>query len=59
MYPEWRKLLVQHAVKGIQVHDPRLVAGMKIHGIDRILTYNPADFKRYQGITAVHPKEVK
>jgi predicted nucleic acid-binding protein len=55
VYPEWRKLLVQHAVKGIQVHDARLVAGMKVHGIDRVLTYNPADFKRYAGIIAVHP----
>lgn len=59
VYPEWRKLLVQHEVKGIQVHDARLVAGMKVHGIDRILTYNPADFKRYVGVTVVHPAEVK
>lgn len=55
VYPEWRKLLVQHDVKGTQVHDARLVAGMNIHGIDRVLTYNPADFKRYAGITAVRP----
>ena len=59
MYPEWRKLLVQHEVKGIQVHDARLVAGMKIHGIDRILTYNQGDFKRYAGITAIHPKDAQ
>jgi predicted nucleic acid-binding protein len=58
VYPEWRKLVVQHGVKGIQVHDARLVAGMKVHGIDRILTYNPADFKRYAGITAVHPNSL-
>jgi len=55
VYPEWRKLLVQHDVKGTQVHDARLVAGMNIHGIDRVRTYNPADFKRYAGITAVRP----
>ncbi len=59
VYPEWRKLVVQHEVKGVQVHDARLVAGMKVHGIDRVLTYNPADFKRYSGITVVHPAEVK
>ncbi len=59
VYPEWRKLLVQHEVKGIQVHDARLVAGMKIHGIDRILTYNQGDFKRYAGITAIHPKDAQ
>jgi predicted nucleic acid-binding protein len=59
VYPEWRKLVVRHEVKGIQVHDARLAAGMKVHGIDRILTYNPADFKRYSGISVVHPAEVK
>jgi predicted nucleic acid-binding protein len=58
VYPEWRKLLVQHGVKGVQVHDARLVAAMRIHGIDRILTYNPGDFKRYRDITVVHPKEL-
>jgi predicted nucleic acid-binding protein len=57
VYPEWRMLVVKYAVKGIQVHDARLVAGMKIHGIDRILTYNPSDFKRYAGITAIHPRD--
>ena len=57
VYPEWRKLVVQYAVKGIQVHDARLVAGMKVHGIDRVLTYNPADFKRYAGITPIHPSD--
>lgn len=57
VYPEWRKLVVRHAVKGTQVHDARFVAGMKIHGIDRILTYNTTDFKRYAGITAIHPKD--
>jgi hypothetical protein len=59
IYFEWRTLLVQHQVKGIQVHDARLVAGMKIHGIGQILTYNPKDFKRYGGITARHPGDVK
>ena len=59
VYPEWPKLLVQHDVRGIQVHDARLVAGMKIHGINRILTYNPRDFKRYAGITALHPRDVQ
>jgi predicted nucleic acid-binding protein len=58
VYREWRKLLVQHDVKGSQVHDARLVAGMKIHGIDRVLTYNPADLKRYAGITAVRPGSI-
>jgi predicted nucleic acid-binding protein len=58
VYSEWRQLVVQHDVKGVQVHDARLVAAMRVHGIDRILTYNPNDFRRYQGITAIQPSDV-
>ena len=44
---------------GVQVHDARLVAAMKIHGINHILTLNVGDFKRYQteGIKAVTPQD--
>jgi predicted nucleic acid-binding protein len=59
VYSEWRKLIVQHEVKGLQVHDARIVAAMQVHGVTRILTYNPQDFKRYTRITAVDPREVK
>lgn len=30
---EWRRLVMVHAVSGVQVHDARLVAAMKVHGI--------------------------
>jgi predicted nucleic acid-binding protein len=50
---------VRHDVKGVQVHDARLVAAMRIHGIDRILTYNPSDFRRYEGIAAIQPSDVQ
>ena len=56
---QWRKLILQHDAKGIQAHDARIAAAMQIHGVTRLLTYNPRDFHRYDGITAVHPKEVK
>lgn len=58
IYPEWRRLVVTHAVQGRQVHDARLVAVMRVHGITNILTFNGADFRRYPGITAVHPGAV-
>ena len=45
-------------VLGTQVYDARLVAAaMLAHGIDRILTFNVADFSRY-GVTVVHPAAV-
>lgn len=54
-YPIWRNLVVTHAVRGKQVHDARLVALMKAHGLTHILTLNGADFVRYPGITVLDP----
>jgi predicted nucleic acid-binding protein len=55
IYHEWRRLVVTHAVSGVQVHDARLAAAMRVHGVARILTLNPGDFARFPGIVAVHP----
>jgi predicted nucleic acid-binding protein len=57
-YREWRRLVVRHSVIGAKVHDTRLVATMKVHELDRILTFNTQDFARYESITAVHPEAV-
>jgi hypothetical protein len=48
-------------VSGVQVHDARLVAAMKIHRVSHILTFNTDDFVRYapEGITAVDPATVR
>ena len=58
VHEEWRKLLVTHSVSGVQVHDARLVAAMREHGVKRILTFNVKDFSRYTDIEAVHPLSV-
>ncbi len=58
VFEQWRKLVVQHAVKGVQAHDARIAAAMQVQGISRILTYNPRDFNRYTGITPVHPRDI-
>jgi predicted nucleic acid-binding protein len=55
IHQEWRKLLVQFCVSGVQVHDARLVAAMHVHSVKRILTFNAKDFVRFTGIEAVHP----
>ena len=51
----WLKLVQQLHVTGTSVHDARLVAIMLEGGIDRILTYNEGDFRRYEvlGIQAL------
>ena len=56
VHQEWRRLLVTQNVSGIQVHDARLVAAMRVHGLGRILTFNEKDFARYPEIEVVHPR---
>lgn len=58
VHEEWRKLLVTHSVSGVQVHDARLVAAMRVHGLKRILTFNDRDFARYTDIQAIHPRTI-
>jgi predicted nucleic acid-binding protein len=58
VHQEWRKLLVDYRVSGVQVHDARLVASMRVHGVKRILTFNTKDFMRFDGIEAVHPLQL-
>jgi predicted nucleic acid-binding protein len=59
IHAEWRNLLVTHGVSGVQVHDARLAAAMRVHGIKRILTFNVRDFARYTDIEAIHPRAVR
>lgn len=40
VYPEWRKIVLNFNVSGVQAHDVRLVANMLTHGITNILTFN-------------------
>lgn len=59
VYREWRRVVVQHRVSGVQVHDARLAAAMYVHGVSHILTLNAGDFTRFDGIIALHPNSVK
>jgi predicted nucleic acid-binding protein len=58
VYPEWRRLVMDNSVAGVQVHDARIVSMMNVHGVTDILTLNGADFSRYTGITSVSPDEI-
>ena len=55
----WRKLVVDHGVVGVKVHDARLVAVMGTSNIQRIVTFNAADFIRFPGIDVMHPSTVR
>jgi len=54
IYPEWRRIVATFKVKGVQVHDARLVAAMNVHNVSRLLTFNISDFARY-GVETMHP----
>lgn len=55
-FAEWKRLVVTYDVSGLKVHDARLVAAMKVHGISGILTFDTGDFKRYgKEIEVIHP----
>lgn len=54
----WRALVNQHAVRGHQAHDARLVALMLAHNVTHLLTLNSADFACYTGITCLAPEDV-
>lgn len=58
VYAEWRRIIVDNGVSGVKVHDARLVATMKTHGVQRLLTFDVEDFARYPGIEVIHPKAV-
>src|SRR5438445_11984716 len=58
VYREWRRIVVQHGVSGVQVHDARLAAAMYVHAVNHILTMNVTDFSRFKGLVAVHPDSI-
>ncbi len=61
IFPEWERLASSYGVSGKEVHDTRLVAAMKVHGLTHLLTFNGKDFRRFEqseGITAVDPATV-
>ncbi len=59
IFAEWERLVIKHRVVGKPTHDARLVAAMVVHNLMHILTFNTDDFKRFSGITAVNPADVK
>lgn len=45
------ELVSQYQIRGKSVHDANVVAVMLVHGIRRLVTYNSADFERYEEIS--------
>jgi predicted nucleic acid-binding protein len=58
IYAVWKQIVQDHRVQGVKVYDARLVAVMSVYAVERVLTFNTADFKRYGNISALHPASV-
>jgi len=58
IYPEWESIVRRYGVRGVNVHDARLVAAMLIHGLTHIVTFNARDFVRYAEIVVVEPAAI-
>ena len=56
IFQEWKRLVTEHRVSGVKVHDARLVATMNVHQIPSIITFDTWDFKRY-AIEVLHPQD--
>lgn len=56
----WKTLVEKYSVKGVQVHDARMIALMLTHSLSDLLTLNKADFERYEseGIKPITPLQL-
>jgi predicted nucleic acid-binding protein len=57
VFNHWLALVTRYDVRGVQVHDAKLIAAMKAHGIPAILTMNDRHFRRYD-IQVATPGEI-
>ena len=51
----WIDLLARHPVTGGGIFDVQLVATMQANAVQRIYTFNTADFERFSGVTVLEP----
>ena len=59
VFEQWERLVNRYQVKGVNVHDARLVAVMLVHGLSCILTFNVDDFQRYSSeIRIINPNDI-
>jgi predicted nucleic acid-binding protein len=58
IFAEWEALVTSIRVVGKPAHDARLVAAMKVHGIDHLVTFNVQDFKRFTTIQVHSPSSI-
>jgi len=58
VFVQWIRLVDTVPVTGKRAHDARLVAVLKTHGVDHLLTFNSDDFALFTDIAVVDPRTV-
>jgi uncharacterized protein len=53
--PRWIEMLRHHPVRGGAVFDLQLIATLAVNGVDRICTFNRADFEGFPDLKIVTP----
>ncbi|OPF19567.1 twitching motility protein PilT [Microcystis aeruginosa KW] len=54
----WFQLVTDYNIKGKRTHDIRLLAVMKAHSINHLLTFNPDDFVPLPNIIILQPQDL-
>ena len=50
--------LASSGVSGKRAHDARIAAVLHAHGLDSVLTLSVKDFAGFEGVIALHPRDV-
>ena len=58
IFDRWLELVRTVEVRGKPAHDARLVAAMRRHEVDTLLTANPGDFGRFADIHVLTPADI-
>jgi predicted nucleic acid-binding protein len=56
---EWEMLVSGSSLSGKLAHDAHLVATMRVHGVESVLTFNGTDFERFPGIAVIDPFDLR
>lgn len=57
-FNEWRRLVSDLAIRGVQVHDAKLAASMIAYNIPHLVMLNIGDFRRFPKIEAINPTDI-
>jgi len=58
IFPRWLELVKRFSISGKRVHDARLVAVLQSHRVEKLITFNTADFAFIPSPSLVDPRSL-